>query len=431
MCFLAADTAAAKKRDSKADAVISETALQAELFSFGDRFGSFSSQALRETARIEGSAELRRQIAAHLTYAIAAAFTIAADPDPEIGLIDMIVLTNLGRMVYEDHFSALDEAAARPALEAYVTLERDVIRVADPILSAGQKEELRTRLEAFHADQPDLTAYPYIRFSDVPARGPDSTLAPKKSGGIFRTVRRVTEQVEKTRLLAERAVYLGTRLPQMAGFFSSIWVSELAAQPPVERLLGDVHRFSDVADRLALVVEELPDKLARERHDTVVHVAEEARRLRTESLDHLFEGIAAERQIALEQFLAEETRVGGLLTGLRGTFTEANTLVTSVQGLVDTFADGEEKQADADAEPFDIAAYERALVEAGAAARELNTLVQSTDAMTPRLTVMVKEIIDHGFRVAVILIVLLLVGFVAAHLLYHALARRMFGAAPR
>ena len=36
-------------------------------------------------------------------------------------------------------------------------------------------------------------------------------------GGLFGTVRQVTEQVEETRMLAERGIFLGTRLPLLTG----------------------------------------------------------------------------------------------------------------------------------------------------------------------------------------------------------------------
>jgi len=371
-------------------------------------------------------------IQANLTYAMAAAFTIAADPDPETGLIDMLVLTGIGRMVYEDYWGARDEVAARPALETYRKLERYIQQISDPILTAEQTEEMRARLEAFHANNLELTAYGYLRAADLPLQRGESTLARKKSGGIFGSVRKVTDQVEQARLLAERAMYLGTRLPLTTGYFASMWASEVGVQPPVNRLLEDVHSFSDVADRLATVAEELPDKLARERHDTVVHVAEEAHRLRHDTVVQLLDGIAAERKNALEDLLSEEERIGGLLTELRETITETNTLVTSVQGLVDSFAEGEEvTEADAGAEPFDIGAYESALAEAGTTIRELNTLVVSTNTMTPRLAALVDDIIDRGFRAAALLIVLTLLGFVAAGLLYRVLARHVFGLVPR
>ena len=104
--------------------------------------------------------------------------------------------------------------------------------------------------------------------------------------------------------------------------------------------------------------------------------------MRTQALEQLPNGISAKRE-TIEPFLAQEEQLGGLLTTVRETATEANTLATSVQGLAETLDLGGECDSPADAKPFEIAAYASTLAEAGVTIRELNILAESTNSMAP------------------------------------------------
>ena len=56
----------------------------------------------------------RRALLGDVVYSAAAAFTIAADPEPQVALLDMVVMTTLGRMVYEDYWRPRFGAPDRP-----------------------------------------------------------------------------------------------------------------------------------------------------------------------------------------------------------------------------------------------------------------------------------------------------------------------------
>jgi hypothetical protein len=168
-------------------------------------------------------------------------------------------------------------------------------------------------------------------------------------------------------------------------------------------------------------------------------------RLRSEAIEQVLEGIAEERTNAIRQLAVEEKRLGGLLTELRSTLAEANTLTNSVGTLAERFDLGASTDSAEPAEPFDIEDYRRSIVDAGMVVQQLNDLVQSTnellnspgaDRLMPAMIDAINEagqtsedLVDHSFLRAALLILFALVGYVLARLCYRWFAKRILGSA--
>jgi hypothetical protein len=434
------------KKQKQDEYVITAAELQLELMSYADRYASVAAQALDDVERLGPPPETRRAIMGDLIYSAAAAFTIAADSDPQLALLDMVVMTTLGRMVFEDYWRPMLGAPTEPVIVWFTQLERDIWEVAAPILDQAQQQELRERIETYRADNPDLGTFSNLRFADFPSKRASSTLKKKKSGGIFGSVRNITDQVEQTRIMAERAMYLSTRLPLLSGGFADIWVTRLSYNPAVEELREDLHNFALVSDRLATIAEQLPEQISTERNETIEQLVREVTTLRYEAIEHVLQGVTKEREATLQQLIAEEEELGGLLTELRHTLNEANTLTGSVDLLAQRFDIGAPTEPGEPAEPFVIEDYRRTIVEAGAVIERLNGLVLSTtellnspgaDRLVPSLVEAInqagqtsEDLVDHSFIRGVLLILFALIGFVIARLCYQWLALRMFASAP-
>jgi len=443
---LASTAGYAAKKKTPDTYVVTEAELQLELMSYADRYASVAAQALDDVERMGPPPETRRAVLGDLVYSAAAAFTIAAEPDPQLALLDLVVLTTMGRMVFEDYWRPRLGAPTEPVITAFEMLERDIWTVAAPILDQAQQQELRERIEAFHAENPELSTFSNLRFADFPSKRASSTLKKKKSGGIFSSVRNITDQVEQTRLLAERAMYLSTRLPLLTGGFADAWVSRLSFNPAVEEMREDVRTLALVSDRLATVAEQLPEQITSERKETIEQVAREATALRYDAIEHLLEGVAEERRQILEQLIEEEQRVGGLITELRHTLEEANTLTLSADALAQRFDIGEPLPPGAVEEPFDIEDYRATLIDARTMIAEANGMVLSTNELlnspganrlVPSLIEAINQagetsegLVDHSVLRAAFLIVFFLVGLVIARLCYRWLELRIFGSAP-
>jgi hypothetical protein len=251
-----------------------------------------------------------------------------------------------------------------------------------------------------------------------------------------------------TRVLAERGLYLSTRLPLLTGGFADAWVSRLSSNPAISELQEDVRTFAEVSERVATVAEELPDRITTERRETIEQVVREASVLRKEAIDQLLEGVAQQRTDLIREFAEEEKRLGGLLTELRHTLNDANTLTLSVDTLAQRFDTGAEPtgRPPEPAEPLDIEEIRLAIVDTRSVVQELNGLVLTTtdllnspgaDRLVPSLVEAINEagetsedLVDHSVIRAALLILLALVGYVIARLCYGWLAMRMLGKAP-
>ena len=109
---------------------------------------------------------------------------------------------------------------------------------------------------------------------------------------------------ERTRLLAERGMFLGTRLPQMTGLFADVWASRLlASNPEVKQMLTDVHTFAVVSERLANSTDELSNHITAERKATVDQVMKEVSELRELTIDQVMKRVSIERELAIESGL--------------------------------------------------------------------------------------------------------------------------------
>jgi hypothetical protein len=435
----------AVKKKKTPDYVLTSAELYLELMSYADRYAATVTQALEDVERLDYSPEVRRAILGDAVFSAASAFTIAADPDPQLALLDMVVMTTLGRMVYQDYWPEHLGDATLPMIAAFEKLERDIWTVASPVLDSEQQNELRERIEFFREQNPELSTFSHLRFADFPSKRPESTLQKKRGGGIFSSVRNITEQVELTRIMAERALFLSTRLPLLTGGFADAWVTRLALNPALEELRGDINTFAEVSDRLATVAEQLPETINAERRETIEQVAKEADTLRYDAIEQVFDEVAEERREILKQLIEEEKRLGGLITELRHTLTEANTLTLSVDTLAQRVGVGEPPPPGAVEEPFDIEEYRATLIDARAMITEANGLVQTTnellnspgaDRLVPSLVEAINEagetgedLVDHSLLRGALLIVFFLVGLVIARLCYRWLEMRIFGGA--
>jgi hypothetical protein len=166
------------------------------------------------------SLEARFFVHGDMVYSTTSVFTIAALPNPEVALLDMVVVITLGRMIYEQKISKKFGVPTLEIIKGFKKTEKDIWRIAQKVLSRQQQRELRSVIINWRKNNPNELQFYYIRFSEL---GPDrskSTLVKKgKTGGLFGSVKAATQQVEEVRMLAEPGMYLAMRLPLLTGSF--------------------------------------------------------------------------------------------------------------------------------------------------------------------------------------------------------------------
>ena len=455
MIILIAQTfSLAAKKDKKKDYVMTEVELQSELMSYADRFVSIVSQAFEDFDALKPKPDVRQILLGDLVYSLSAVYTIAAEPNPQVGLLDMAAVTMLGRIIYEDNMRRRYGKSTEVLVAGFRQVEKDIWRIAAKVLTTEQQEELRQLILLWHKNNPDMVVYNYLRFSDFAAQRRNSTLVKKvQAGGLFKTVKEVTQQVEETRMLAERGIFLATRLPLLTGNFAEVWMSQLMVSPETTKILADIHTFSTVSERLAKVAEQMPDKVMKDvskiQKQTVTQVMTDINKWSDVTLDKVMAKVAIEREafisqfmdrligeqkIALEAIMMEEQRATGLVTELRKAIEGGNNLLLTANMLSEKFKIGEPSAEPKDSKPFDIKDYQDTIAEVTTLVDSANRLVGSVglEKLLPELIKAVdlvenegEELIDHSFRQGVLLILIAMGAYVVARLIYNFLYQRL------
>ncbi len=460
----------AKKKDKekKKDRayVMTEAELQSQVMGFADRYVSMMVAAMSQYDDRSPSPENRRLIHSHIVFSISNAFTIAAAPDPDLALLDMIVMVTLGRMVFEEHWMKKIGNEVAPIVRQFSKTEKDIWQIAGKVLTEQQQKDLMAMIKDWRRKHPEVAMFSYVRFRDFETDQQKSKSSkPKKYSRLFGSVEKATQQVVEVRLLAERGIYLATRMPMLTGAFGDVWLSQWAANPDVNEILTNLHNLSGVSQRLAEVAEKLPDNVTAEREAAVKQVVQEVDRLskvtldrimqkvavereatvnqlvdrvtaeRESAINHLMDRMASERKRTIEEFLSEEKRIHGLLTGLKETLTAGNDVLTMTNTLVERLNLG---GATTPSEPFDIKDYQATLGEASNVIRQLKDLVETVDKTgleqsLPQVIKIIEQIeekgkkwVTHTVILGVVLIIIFLIGAVFAMLAYRYLSQRVF-----
>ena len=437
---------------------MTEVELQSELMSYADRFASIITQALEDFETLNPKPQARQVILSDLVYSISAVYTIAAEPNPQVGLLDMVAVTTLGRIIYEENIRRKYGKSTEVLGDGFRQLEKDIWSITAKVLTSEQRGELRQLILLWRKQNPDKVVYNYLRFSDFAAQRRNSTLVKRvQTGGLFKTVQEVTQQVEETRMLAERGIFLGTRLPLLTGNFAEVWMSQLLVSPETSKILADVHTFSTVSERLAKVAEQLPNQIMKDvsklQKQTVNQVMADINDWSVVTLDNVMAKVAIERgafidqfmnrligeqKIALEALMTEEQRVTGLVTELRKTIEGSNTLLLTVNTLTDKFKVGEPSPEPKDSKPFDIKEYQDTIAEVTTLVETTNQLVGTVglEKLLPELVKAIdqvgnegEELIDHSFQQGILLILIAMGAYVIARLIYNYLNKKLIESA--
>lgn len=454
--FSGAVPAADKKKDTKdAPHVMTQAELQSQVMAFADRYLSIIVAAFNAYEAQTPAPEDYKRLLSVCTYSMSSAFTIAAEPNPVGALLDMVTMVTLGRIIFEDSLLQRYGAQIQPLIDGFSEANRDVWEIAAKVLTYENQQKLKALIVNWRKNNPEVQFFPSIRFSDFSVKRTESEK--EEPSGLFKSVENATEQVEEIRLLAERGIFLATRLPMLTGLFAGVWFSQLANHPDMEKILNDLNTFSRVSERLATLAEQLPDKIAAERDTTIKQAMESINDLTIRTIDETARKVSQERKAAIDQLLVglskerkdfmdalgtEEPRLKGLLSELRLTLAEGNRLIGSTDSLVTSLdLKPSEAKTAAPAKPFDIKDYQATLKEASNTILQLHDLVKSIDQMglektLPQVVKAVDEVEQRGekwvffaFILGVALIAVFLVGAVIASLAYRHLANRIFGSA--
>jgi len=171
---------------------------------------------------------------------------------------------------------------------------------------------------------------------------------------------------------------------------------------------------------------------------TVDNVMSRVSAERSEAIDQLMTQLAEQRTEIFRELSSEQQQLGELTGAFQQALEEGNSLVSALDQLAVRL--GLDQPADPGAPPFDIRDYRDTLSEASTAVGELTRLVETTDRLVasdsveqiaPQLIGVLdriksesKELVRYIFIFGVLLVLIWIVGYVAARLLVVYLSKK-------
>jgi hypothetical protein len=390
---------------------------------FADQYVGF---VVEEAARFEQAAanpELRVLVANWKLSQANSAYSIAAGESAVVSALDLVTLAVLSRMVVEDTVVPRFPDDAGSLLAVHQQLEERAWKLTDEFLTPSQADEMRKVLAQWRAQNPQVESVAFVHFVDfAKAIGRPAPGETSHSGNLFALVGLdplagldpAIQQIEQTRLLAERAIYYLQRVPYVVNLQIERVTTDLLSEPEVRGALADADRISRSTERFAGVAEALPDTFARERAALINQLS--------------------------DVLVVQEATMRPMLVELRQALEAANATAGSVDSVVksiDTLMARRPPPPAASAgaaagPPFDINEYTRAAEEFTTLANELRALLTSLDGKAPALAGTLdrtveqgRSLVDHLALWVAALIAFSIAGTLAAALAYRFVATRM------
>jgi len=307
ICLIAAPVDAGRKKKEPVADQFSMKEVQAGVMSFADAWGAYLGQASENLAIAVDTPEARLQVKRFQFYSTLAAYDIAAGPYPGVAMLDMMVLSSLTRLSWENHWKQRYGEPASLTIKALNELETSIWDFAAKILTPRQIEAMRELVNEWWKKHPHAREVEFIRFSDFGELGRKPSIeAAVKKGGFLSPIRDVAQSADDFKELSERAIYLALRMQELVAGRIEITMMEFMQNPEMSQLFGDIHgfrlsaeRYAEVAERYAETMESIPEELK----GVVAFSLAEVTRERTAAIDQMFEGVAIERNDAIEQML--------------------------------------------------------------------------------------------------------------------------------
>ena len=284
---------------------INREEIQAAVMSFSDTWASVIYEAALQLKNNAGTPAASIHADRFRFYNAAAGFDIAASPYPGVSLLDMMVLTTLTRIVWEEHWLPdVYHEAARPVLTRLQQLESEIWTYAASVLTAEQVGEVREVIREWRAQHPDQVNVVFVRFSSFGALGRKPSLEKaREAGGLLGPVKEAAAAADEIRAMGDRALFLMVRMQELLSGRFEISVKEILSTPEIQQLLDDIHGFEQNADQYAVLMAALPDDIAGATGETLTDMFGEISIERQAAINQLLSGIALERSATIVQML--------------------------------------------------------------------------------------------------------------------------------
>lgn len=327
--------------------------------------------------------------------------TIAADPDPQVAMLNMLTVMTLQRILAEQRGEELFGEYGEAFAAATRRMEDEAWKLAEQVLDEEDEKELRSLILQYRTDNPDELYVWWVRFSEFSGYKESFSVADIGRGvvDIFVPVGDAVAGIESTTDVVERATWLASRQALILQWRVELTYLQTLSAPETTRLLDDIQRVAET-------VENLPEDIAKERVALIESIEDQ-----NEALDQLL----TKARSVVEEVNKSTQEANKIVEGVDGVVdktdqtvtnidktikqadeslqnilpdtesalaqleTTSKTLGETIQALDQFTRQFESEEDDEPSKPFDINEYTLAAAEIGKATNELSTLVTNLD----------------------------------------------------
>ncbi len=254
------------------------------LMNFADQYMQMIGQAADTLKKLNPDPDTRARMHSIKIFPCSAAFSIAVESNPQIALLDMVVLVHLQGRIWKEESTRKklgDNAAI--LLDAQDILENDIDTIALKVLTPEQLEHLKTLVSEWLERFPNQRYVSYIRFADfaeLQHKRRGKMQNPFSIGTLLSTfqlvnVEEASRSVDQARMVAERALYLSERMPLLCRWQAEMLYYEIASTAETKNILATSQALGENIDRLTKLAENFPALLAAERKAAIEQLADE------------------------------------------------------------------------------------------------------------------------------------------------------------
>lgn len=330
--------------------------------------------------------------------------TIAADPDPQVSLLNMVTVLTLHRILAEERGEEFFGDHSRGYINATRRMENEAWKLAEQVLDPDEMKQLRELIIQYRKDNPEEVYVWWVRFSEFSGYKETFSIANIGRGvvDLFLPVGDAVAGIETTTDVAERATWLAARQALIVQWRIELTFLQTLSAPETTRLLDDIQRVAQTIDNL-------PKDIAKERVAIQASLEDQngaLNRLLTKAKSIVEEVNKTAQQASeiVEGVDAVVSNADKTVTNIEKTIQQADTSLQNAKSILpgtesalaqlestsktlgetitilDQFTKQfESEEGDPESRPFDINEYTLAAVELGKATTQLNQLVTNLD----------------------------------------------------
>jgi hypothetical protein len=224
---------------------------------------------------------------------------IAMQPDAVDALGDLLTFTTLTADAQRNAAMGkeADSYEAR-LLRALEQNDADAWRVAERWVNEPTRIAFRERILSYQGSRRSAAAVAFVRLGDVKRGGSTSV---ESDSGLFDSLHAATQQMDQTRMLAERSLFLAQRIPFLMRLQAEVYTGNALATKEAQQTQAQLEQMSAIMERVSTMLAGMAQQIAHERaaslNDLFGHIETERRA----SLEQVQQIVSGERQAAIEQ----------------------------------------------------------------------------------------------------------------------------------